>query len=207
MNLPIILASKSPRRKNLLEQAGIRFRVKVPKKEELPAPKTLKKWSPQKIVKQISQAKALACAEEWIQERQGDAIIVSADTLVFIHGKVLSKPNNRAEAKKMLSQMQGKWHWVYSGVTLLKLEKNKIRKKINFHVATKVKFFPLNKEMIDWYVKTKEPMDKAGAYGAQGYGAILIEKFSGSYTNVVGLPLGQTLQALDKMQGKRFFHV
>lgn len=203
MEYKLYLASKSPRRKDLLEQAGVRFHVKVPEKEELPAPKTIKKLSPQNIVRLISEAKGLACVEELIQEKQSNALVLSADTLVFLNGKVLGKPKDEKEAKSMLRAMSGNWHWVYTGVTALKLQDGKIKRK-NIHVATKVKFFPLTKKRIEWYVATGEPMDKAGAYGAQGYGATLVERFSGSYTNVVGLPLGETLELLQEISGFNF---
>lgn len=203
MDYNLYLASKSPRRKELLEQAGVRFRVKVPVKEELPAPKTIKKLKPQQIVRLISEAKGLACAEELIQENIQSALVISADTLVFLNGKVLGKPSTEAEARKMLKMLSGNWHWVYTGVTGIHLENGKIKKK-NIHVATKVKFFPLSKERIEWYVNTGEPMDKAGSYGAQGFGAALVERFAGSYTNVVGLPLGETLQMLYEFTGNKF---
>lgn len=200
MEYKLYLASRSPRRKELLEKAGVKFQVKVPAKEELPAPKTIKKLSPQKIVRLISEAKGLACVEELVEENIQRGLVLSADTLVFLNGKVLGKPKDEAEAKAMLKQLSGNWHWVYTGVTVLELQNGKIKKK-NIHVSTKVKFFPLSKQRIEWYVGTGEPMDKAGAYGAQGFGSVLVERFSGSYTNVVGLPLGETLALLQEISG------
>jgi septum formation protein len=204
MEYKLYLASKSPRRRDLLKQAGVRFQVKVPAKEELPAPKTIQKLKPQNIVRIISESKGLACLEELIREKRQKALVLSADTLVFLNGKVLGKPKSRAHARSMLQELSGNWHWVYTGVTVFRLKDGKIKKK-NIHVATKVKFFPLSKNLINWYVSTEEPMDKAGAYGAQGYGATLVERFSGSYTNVVGLPLGETLALIQEISGLKYY--
>jgi septum formation protein len=196
----LYLASQSPRRKELLEKADVRFQVYVPKTEELAAPKTSKKESPAHLVKRIAEAKARAGAAELAAIGKSDLLVLAADTLVFIGQKVLAKPMSQGEAEKMLGMLSGKWHSVYTGVTILQLKNGKHTLR-SFSLATKVKFFKLEKEQIRWYVATGEPMDKAGAYGAQGYGAALVEKFSGSYTNVVGLPLGHTLALLEKVSG------
>lgn len=194
----LILASQSPRRRDLLSQAGVRFRVHVPLAPELNAPSTLRNRSPAEIVKKIAAAKARACAEEL---KGGEKVILSADTLVFAGGRVLGKPKSENEARLMLRQLSGKTHTVYTGVTCLLLSGAKPKER-SIAVATKVKFFSLSKKQIDWYVSTGEPMDKAGAYGAQGHGAILVRAYSGSYTNVVGLPLGESLQLLEKVTGQ-----
>ena len=172
----------------------------MPEKEELEAPKTSKKEQPASIVKRISEAKGFACAEELTGT---SAYILSADTLVFLNGKVLGKPKDEKDARKLLGNLSGRWHTVYTGVSLIERNAEKILRKKSIHVATKVKFFRLRKDWIEWYVNTGEPMDKAGAYGAQGYGAMLVEKFSGSYTNVVGLPVGETLELLEKISGSK----
>lgn len=194
----LILASQSPRRKDLLGQAGIRFRVHVPAAPELDAPSSSKDRSPSAIVKRIAAAKARACA---VELKGTDLVILSADTLVFAGGRVLGKPRSENEARSMLGKLSGKTHTVYTGVTCLLVSKGK-RTERSIAIATKVQFFPLTKKQIDWYVSTGEPMDKAGAYGAQGHGAALVRAYSGSYTNVVGLPLGESLQLLEKVTGQ-----
>jgi septum formation protein len=193
----LILASQSPRRKDLLERAGLRFRVHVPSTPELPAPDRIKKETPAEIVKKISAAKAHACSEEL--NNAPNTIILSADTLVFLGKKVLSKPSDEKQARAMLQSLSGKWHSVYTGVSCLQNQEKKKQKVKSIFIETRVQFFPLTKKQIDWYLSTGEPMDKAGAYGAQGYGSTLVKAYSGSYTNVVGLPLGESLRLLEKI--------
>ncbi len=197
MRLPLYLASRSPRRKELLAQAGIRFRVHVPREEELTAPKERKLQSARTIVKNISAAKAHAAVKELRALGVGSALVLSADTLVFLDHRVLGKPANEAEARKTLRALSGKTHEVYTGVTVLALVNGKVKNHA-IQVRTYVKFFALKPQWIDWYIATGEPFDKAGAYGCQGYGAALVENFRGSYTNVVGLPLGETLALLER---------
>lgn len=199
MAVSLYLASQSPRRKELLERAEIRFQVHVPKAEELKAPATTR--NPAQLVKRIASAKAEACARELTAAGKNAALVLAADTLVFQKGRVLGKPNSPAEAVKMLSALSGRWHTVHTAVTVLQLKGGRQIKK-SISVATQVKFFPLKKEWILWYVATGEPFDKAGSYGAQGYGAALVETFIGSYTNVVGLPLGHSLALLEKVSGR-----
>lgn len=197
MGFPLYLASRSPRRKELLSHAGIQFKVHVPAEEELPAPRLRARVSARSIVKQISSRKAHAAASELRAQNVGQALILSADTLVFLRHHVLGKPANEAEARKMLKALSGNWHEVYTGVTALHLKDAEIKENA-IQIRTKVKFFKLKPEWIDWYISTGEPFDKAGSYGCQGYGAALVEEFRGSYTNVVGLPLGETLELLEK---------
>ncbi|HEY8279554.1 MAG TPA: Maf family protein [Bdellovibrionota bacterium] len=194
---PLYLASRSPRRKELLTQAGIRFQVFVPQEPELDAPKSRKRVSAKEIVKRICRAKAMAALNELKAQGVTEALVLTADTLVFQNHKVLGKPANEAEARKMLQTLSGKWHEVYTGVAvaLLKGESTKINQ---MEVRTRVRFFRLKPQWIDWYIATGEPFDKAGSYGCQGYGAALVERFEGSYTNVVGLPLGEALALLEK---------
>lgn len=196
MSLPLYLASRSPRRKSLLAEAGIRFQVYVPREEELPAPDTRKRKSARSIVKDISAAKAKAAERELRAKGITKAVILTADTLVFQNHKVLGKPKDIAHARKMLRALSGKWHEVYTGVTVTRLGNGKTVTR-SFQTLSKVRFFRLRPEWIEWYIATGEPLDKAGAYGIQGPGAALIEQVRGSYTNVVGLPLGETLAALE----------
>jgi len=196
----LYLASRSPRRSELLTQAGIRFRVYVPQEEELSAPPKVKKSGPGSIVKAISAAKANAAQRELSGKGVQSGIILSADTLVFLEGKVLGKPANEMDAKRMLKRLSGRWHQVCTAVSCIQFEGKTIRYE-TIYASTRVKFFPLRKEWIDWYVSTGEPLDKAGSYGAQGHCASFIEKFSGSYTNVVGLPVGEALALVEKVSG------
>lgn len=197
MSPTLYLASRSPRRKELLAQAGIRFQVHVPKEEEITAPKQRRKQSAREIVKTISAGKAHAAVRELRGMGVNQALVLSADTLVFLNHRVLGKPANEAEARKTLRALSGKTHEVYTGVTVLALQNGKIKEHA-IQVRTHVKFFSLKPQWIEWYIATGEPFDKAGAYGCQGYGAALVESFRGSYTNVVGLPLGETLALLEK---------
>lgn len=198
MSPTLFLASRSPRRRELLAQAGLRFQVYVPREEEIVAPPRTGKEKPGSIVKRISRAKAEAAYRELREAGTAAGVILSADTLVFQAGKVLGKPANEADAIKMLGKLSGRWHEVCTGVTVLRFKGDRIAEKTIF-VSSKVKFFSLKKEWIRWYVATGEPMDKAGAYGAQAHGAVFIEKFAGSYSNVVGLPLGQAVALLEEV--------
>lgn len=200
MGIPLYLASRSPRRKDLLAQAGIRFQVYVPAEEELSAPRSRHRISAKAIVKQIAAAKAHAAARELRAVGIKKALVLSADTLVFLNKKVLGKPSNEKDARQMLKLLSGKWHEVHTGVTALRFEENKL-KESSIQIKTKVRFFRLKPQWIDWYIATGEPFDKAGSYGCQGYGAALVQEFRGSYTNVVGLPLGETLTLLEKCGG------
>lgn len=198
--MKLYLASRSPRRKELLSQAGLRFEVYVPKEEEAPAPASTRKQTPASIVKGISVLKARAALRELQEAGVKEGVILSADTLVFQNGKVLGKPKDESDAVKALGKLSGKWHQVGTAVTCVRFGGKKPIEETIF-VSSKVKFFPLKKEWIRWYVGTGEPMDKAGSYGAQAHGAVFIEKFSGSYSNVVGLPLGQSVALLEKVSG------
>lgn len=197
MSLPLYLASRSPRRKELLSKAGIRFRVHVPSENELDAPRFRKETPARVIVRRISSAKAHAAVKELRARGVKRAIVLSADTLVFQRQHVLGKPRDATDARRMLRALSGTWHEVFTGVTVLRMEPKALHEHA-LEVRSRVKFFSLKKAQIEWYVKTGEPLDKAGSYGAQGYGAALVEKFDGSYTNVVGLPLGETLALLEK---------
>jgi septum formation protein len=196
--LPLYLASRSPRRKELLAQAGIRFQVHVPREDELAAPKLREKVSAASIVGRISRAKGQAALRELRALGLKEALVLSADTMVFLEKRILGKPANEAEARRTLRTLSGKWHEVYTGVNVFLLNGAAV-KEGSLQTRTRVKFFPLKPQWIDWYLGTGEPFDKAGAYGCQGYGAALVEEFRGSYTNVMGLPLGETLTLLERV--------
>ena len=196
----IYLASRSPRRKELLTQAGIRFQVFIPKEEEIAAPKIRKQVSAKAIVEEISRGKAHAAVKELKEIGTEEGLILSADTLVFFEKHVLGKPEGREDARRMLRKLSGNWHEVYTGVTAIRFTRSRITERA-LQVRTRVKFFQLKPQWIEWYLGTGEPFDKAGSYGCQGYGAALVEEYRGSYTNVVGLPLGETLSLIEKTAG------
>lgn len=179
----IILASASPRRQELLKQIGISFEVMPSRKEE-----KADVSEPKKLVEALSAQKA-----EDIREQAADdtALIIGADTVVCCDGKVLGKPRDKEDACRMLSMLQGRKHQVYTGVTLCRGQERLI-----FSECTQVEFYPMSKEQILFYVSTKEPMDKAGAYGIQGLGAMWVKGIEGDYNNVVGLPVGRLYQEL-----------
>ena len=174
--MDIVLASQSPRRRELLERLGLPFRVIVPDIDEhmdRPLP-------PAELVAAISGEKARAA-----QALAGpDAIVIAADTVVALEGAVLGKPADELDAFKMLSALSGVRHQVYTGVTVCRGGE-----KQTAHEVTDVTFRELSEEEIEHYIATGEPMDKAGAYGIQGYGALLIQGISGDYYNVMGLPV------------------
>ena len=174
--MEIVLASKSPRRHALLEMLGLRdFRV-VPAscREEMPD------LPPDGAVMQIAMAKALDVARR-VPDR---ALVIGADTLVYLDGIVLGKPADEEEAAGMLRSLSGRRHAVYTGVAL-----TWGGRRMEAYEKTDVVFRALSEDEINAYVKTGEPMDKAGAYGAQGLGAVLIQRIEGDFFNVVGLPL------------------
>ena len=176
----IILASQSPRRQELLKLITSDFKIKVSNVDEtLPD-----KITPKEAVMYLSKIKAEPFAD-------GDDIVIGADTVVALDGKILGKPKSEENAREMLRFLSGRTHSVFTGVTLASDKKTK-----TFAVETKVKFFELTNEEIDAYIKTKEPFDKAGAYGIQGYGSLLVEKINGDYFNVVGLPVSTLAREL-----------
>jgi septum formation protein len=197
---PLFLASRSPRRRELLLQAGIRFRVHVPEEEEIAAPKFRRKVGAGTIVEAIARAKAHAAVKELRALHVKEGLVLAADTLVFFRQHVLGKPRDADDARRMLRTLSGNWHEVYTGVTALRFTASRVKENA-LQVRTRVRFFQLEPSWIEWYLATGEPFDKAGSYGCQGYGAALVREYRGSYTNVVGLPLGETLALLEKTSG------
>ena len=185
--MDIILASKSPRSRALLEQMGVRdFRIVTPDIDE----HMDRDLPPAELVRQISLEKAQAVAAQ----ADPNTVVIAADTVVALDGVVLGKPADKEEAFRMLSLLSGNRHQVYTGLTVLRGEQ-----VFSQWEETAVTFRSLTAEEIEAYIATGEPMDKAGAYGIQGYGALFIEGISGDYYNVMGLPvcrLGQILGQL-----------
>ena len=182
--MTVILASQSPRRRQLLGQMGFTdFKICPARGEEVAAPGL----TPAQLVEALSHQKAAEVAAGAAE----DDLVIAADTVVSIDGRVLGKPHSTQQAAQMLADLSGREHTVYTGVTVRRGDQILTR-----HEATQVRFRPLTEEEIAAYVATGEPMDKAGAYGIQGRGALLARGIDGDYFNVVGLPvclLGQML--------------
>ena len=171
----IILASSSPRRRELLSMIGLNYVIETSGEEEV-QPHGL---PPAEFVKTLALQKAQPVADL----HPGDCVI-GADTIVYLEGDILGKPHTPDVAKAYLRRMQGKQHVVFTGVAVLKKRKVDVR-----HCETTVTFAPMTEREIDAYVATGEPLDKAGAYGVQGLGGIFVERVEGNYFNVIGLPL------------------
>ena len=189
----VILASGSPRRLDLLRQAGIEPEVEPSHVEEV-----ITSTVPDQVVMELSRQKAEDVA---VRHTGEDVVVIGADTVVAFDGKILGKPKDEADAIRMISSFQGKAHQVYTGVTLVFCgkpgEKTGERwKTITFAEETDVHVCPMTEEQIQAYVKTGEPMDKAGAYGIQGRFAVWVKGISGDYNNVVGLPLGRVYRTI-----------
>lgn len=181
---PLILASQSPRRRYLLEQAGLRFEVVPSGIDE----SGFALMSPAALVRRLAAAKA-----DNVAAAHPDAWVIGADTIVLIDGTVLGKPDGRGDARAMLRRLSGRTHQVYTGYSICRR-----RRKWSFTdaVVTDVTFKTLSDDEIQWYTHTSEPFDKAGAYAIQGLGTFLVRRINGSYTNVVGLPVCEVIEAL-----------
>lgn len=192
MGKRIILGSGSPRRRELLEQIGLEFEVRVSSQEE-----HYDSTEPEAIVKELALMKAENVASDMICEGAlKEAVIIGADTVVVLDGRILGKPKDEADAFRMLKSLQGRAHQVFTGVSVLEYEENQERKVCNHAVETKVYVHSMDDEEIRTYIQSGEPMDKAGAYGIQGKFAAHIDKIEGDYYNVVGLPISYLYQKL-----------
>lgn len=178
----IILASSSPRRKELLTTAGVEFEIHVKEVDETVPEGTL----PVDAAKMTAAKKAAAVAEDY-----KDCVVIGADTIVVANGKILGKPKDEADAKMMLRMLSGNEHEVITGVCIIGSGEAE-----TFAQISKVKFYNLTEEEISAYVATKEPMDKAGAYGIQGLGCRLVERIEGDYFNIVGLPVAEVCRKI-----------
>lgn len=178
----LILASGSPRRRELLELVDMPFEVVVSDVEE-----TIGAYSsPHDIVMSLALQKASAVATNY-----EDCVVLGADTIVTYESRILGKPENESEAKEMLQLLSGKTHEVYTGVALISKEKT-----VTFYERAEVTFWELTEEEIHAYVQTKEPLDKAGSYGIQGKGAIFVQHIQGDYYAIVGLPIARVVREL-----------
>lgn len=188
----VILASGSPRRKELLEQMGLTFQILPSKKEEKQIGET-----PAQIVEGLSRQKAQDVAEQILPEQ---AMVIGADTIVVCDGEIMGKPQSEEEACQMIGMLQGRTHQVYTGVTVAETERradgeNKIAYD-TFSCCTQVKVFPMDEAEIQSYVALGESMDKAGAYGIQGGFGMYVEGIEGDYNNVLGLPISALYQKI-----------
>lgn len=182
----IILASASPRRREILSLTGLKFRVDPGDYEE----DMDSGQEPHKLAKSLSLEKARSVAG-----KHRDALIIAADTFIVFRGRLLGKPHTAAEARRMLRQLNGREHSVITGFTLMDTESGK---KLSRSVETRVWFRKLGLQELEAYIKSKEPLDKAGAYAIQGLGAAIVKKIEGDFFNVVGLPLSALVEGLKK---------
>lgn len=189
-NKPLVLASSSPRREQLLRSIGLKARILPSEAEEQFDPAL----APESVVLELAGRKAAAVAHK-LRENGERGIVIGADTIVVLEGRVLGKPENRRHALEMLSSLQGCQHEVYTGVALVDTETGDSARGCRM---TRVRMKPSSHERLERYVDTGEPLDKAGAYAIQGIGATLVESMEGCYFNVVGLPLSLLSDMLDE---------
>lgn len=189
-NKQIVLASASPRRKELLELMGLEFTILPSKKEEL-----ITKQIPGEVVEELAAQKA----ENVAQMLEQEAVVIGSDTIVVCDGEIMGKPADEAAAFEMLGKLQGRTHEVYTGVAVIVKEKDKITKDI-FHKKAEVTVHAMSDEEIWGYIHQGESMDKAGAYGIQGSFAVFVDEIKGEYNTVLGLPIAGLYQLLKKYQ-------
>lgn len=180
----LILASESPRRKYLLEQAGLSFTVIPAGFDE----SSVEITAPEAYVKILAESKAGE-----VSGKYPESWVIGADTIVVIENTILGKPDSRSQAREMLKRLSGQIHQVFTGYAICCKAGNRIFSEA---VKTDVMFKKLTDEEIEWYIHTKEPFDKAGAYAIQGLGTFLVKSINGSYTNVVGLPVCEVIEVL-----------
>ena len=183
----IILASKSPRRRYLLEKAGLEFTVAPSEVDE----NSIAISTPEAYVKKLAEAKAMD-----ISVRYPDCWVIGADTIVFIDNTIMGKPVSRDDARAMISNLSAKTHQVHTGYCIC----HKATKHfISECITTDVSFKKLSPKEIDWYINSGEPFDKAGSYGIQGGAGGFVDRLQGSYTNVVGLPVAEVIQGVEAL--------
>jgi len=191
MKTLFVLASKSPRRKELLRSIGINAEIIPANVDE----SIYKNLAPREMVRELAMLKAAEVARSFGK----NTIVIGADTCVSLDGRVFGKPRSIEEARGMLMTLRGKTHEVYTGYCVFDCT---TKNAVSRSELTRVTFRDITDEEIDLYVKTREPMDKAGAYGIQNKGALFVEKIEGDYFNVVGLPLCALSKLLTEMTGK-----
>lgn len=182
----IILASASPRRKEILEKTGLKFKVDKSDYKE----KTALGLQSHKLARFLSREKA-----RHVARRHRNALVIAADTIVVLRGKLFGKPRNEEQAKEMLKALSGKVHSVITGFTIIDTAG---KKEISRSIESKVFFKRLSDDEIETYIRSGEPLDKAGAYGVQGLGAVIVKRIEGDFFNVMGLPLNALAESLKK---------
>ena len=182
----MILASGSPRRQEILKEVGFNFKVVVPEIEEVS-----KEEEPVKKILDISRKKAMSVGEKYTNE-----YVLSADTVVVVDNKILGKPKNVEEAREYLSLLSGREHEVITAYTFMSIEKNNF---LSDYSVSKVKFYKLDEETINWYIETGEYKDKAGAYGIQGKGRVLVENINGDFFSIMGFPVASFVNKLKEI--------
>ena len=182
----MILASGSPRRQEILKEVGFNFKVVVPEIEEVS-----KEEEPVKKILDISRKKAMSVGEKYTNE-----YVLSADTVVVVDNKILGKPKNVEEAREYLSLLSGREHEVITAYTFMSIEKNIF---LSDYSVSKVKFYKLDEETINWYIETEEYKDKAGAYGIQGKGRLLVENINGDFFSIMGFPVASFANKLKEI--------
>ncbi|MBN2899455.1 MAG: septum formation protein Maf [Clostridia bacterium] len=183
----IYLASKSPRRREILDTMGMDYEV-----VEGDCPEKVNPWErPDQVVMSIALQKGLSAAEKF---NKGE-LIISADTVVVSEGKILGKPKDAEDARAMLRSLSGKTHQVMTGFSII--EAGQHMKMVDY-VVTEVTFKDYDDQVVNWYIESGEPFDKAGAYGIQGKGALLVENIRGDYLNVVGFPISRIVDTLER---------
>lgn len=194
----IILGSASPRRRELMEQLGAKFEVRVSEKEEV-----YHSTEPEEIVKELALMKAENVAADLKEDRGEDikdTVILGADTVVVLDGEILGKPKDEEDAFRMLGNLRGRGHMVYTGVAMLDYDEEGNRRVKRKTVETKVFVHGMSNREIREYIATGEPVDKAGAYGIQGQFARFIDRIEGDYYNVVGLPVSCVYRLLKETE-------
>lgn len=218
--MKIVLASGSPRRRELLTGLGLKYTVLVSGVEE-----QVTESEPARVVEELSSQKARdvlqrllreasgqgpdmretekdhSRREDWFWDGREELLVIGADTVVAADGQILGKPDSGKEAAEMLARLSGRQHQVYTGVALYYHSRGKTDRHI-FHECTQVWFYPVTEEEISWYISTGEPMDKAGAYGIQGLGSRFVKAIEGDYSNVVGLPVARLYQELKALRAE-----
>ncbi len=198
----VVLASGSPRRKEILEQVGVEFEVWPSSVEEV-----ISSNVPQDVCVELCKQKALDVASQIKTYNEShadltspqDILVIGADTIVSFDGEILGKPRDEEDAVNMLCKLQGNTHQVFTGVCLVFISKDGRVGETSFFDETDVTFYPVTTERIRSYVESGEPMDKAGSYGIQGYFAKYIKEIKGNYNNVMGFPIGRIINELDKL--------
>jgi septum formation protein len=189
----LVLASASPRRSQLLETLGVPF-VTAPLQETEPLPCPADQADPRRFVERLALHKATHCP---LPNLPKPLLVLAADTVVWHNGIILNKPRDAEEAMQMLQTLRGDWHQVFTGICLKVLSADSSAKEWVEHEATKVLFADVSDHWVEQYVATGEPLDKAGAYAAQGRGAALVQRIEGDFWNVVGLPLARLARILN----------